>query len=402
MALFAGGTFAYGMSAFFVSLAEEFKWSQAAIGLAFGIRSLESGLAAPLFGVLVDRYGPRRLLFFGMLTAGIGFLLFSRINSLPTFYLTFFLMALGWTPVFSVVSVVAVARWFRKRVSLALGLLAVGTGAGSILLPAVVWLVTDFGWRRASFILGLAVLAICVPLTFVVRDRPEDMGQRPYGAEGTGEPATPEEVRDGQLRGVGDGEYTIGRALRQRDFWFITLVFTATFAMANAVVTFHIPFLLQLDISVATAAWVLSISGIASVTGRAVMGWLGDIADKRYLIAGVIGVQIIALLSLATAHSLGQVMVYGVAFGLGWGGSIPLRNAIVVEHFGRKATGTIQGFSFGISTMISFLSPVFVGRMFDLTGDYRTAYLILAAFLMVTGPLILLVQRQPLGAAPRA
>jgi MFS family permease len=390
------------MSAFFLSLAEEFKWSQAAIGLAFGIRSLESGLVAPLFGILVDHFGPRRLLFFGMLTAGIGFLLFSRINSLPTFYLTFFLMALGWTPVFSVVTVVAVARWFRKRVSLALGLLAVGTGAGSILVPAVVWLVSDFGWRRASFILGIAVLAICVPLTFVVRDRPEDIGQRPYGAEGTGEPPTPDGVRDGPFRGAGNDEYTIGRALRQRDFWFITLVFTATFAMANTVVTFHIPYLLQLGIGVDTAAWVLGISGIASVISRAVLGWLGDILDKRHLIAGVVGMQAICLLSLATAHGLGQVMVYGVAFGLGWGGSVPLRNAIIVEQFGRKATGTIQGVSFGISTMISFLSPVFVGRIFDLTGDYQTAYVILAAFLIVTGPLILLVQRQPLGAASRA
>jgi MFS family permease len=382
------------MTAFFRPLTDEFHWSQAATAVAFGLRSFEAGIAAPLFGFLVDRFGPRRLLLFGMVTAGTAFLLLSRVNSLLSFYLVFLLLSLGWTPSFSVVSVVAVARWFRRRVSLALGLLAVGTGAGSILVPAVVWLVSNFGWRQASIIIGFAVLAVCVPLTLVVRDRPEDLGYLPYGVERVRDPASPEQGKGGTFHGAWDAEHSVGQALRTPDFWFITLVFTAGFAMASSVTTFHIPYLESIGISTVTAAWVLSLSGVASVAGRLVLGWLGDIADKRYLVAGVVGMQVIALVSLATAHSLWQVIVYAVAFGIGWGGSIPLRSAIMVERFGRKALGAIQGASFGITTVVSALSPVFVGRVFDLTQNYRPAFLVLAGFLVVTGPLVLLVRLQ--------
>jgi MFS family permease len=140
---------------------------------------------------------------------------------------------------------------------------------------------------------------------------------------------------------------------------------------------------------------VLSLSGVASVAGRLVFGWLGDFADKRRLVAGVVVLQTIAILALAIADSLPLVIVYAVAFGLGWGGSIPLRSAIILERFGRKAFGTIQGTFFFLATTASTISPIFVGQVFDMTQNYRPAFFALGGFLMVTGPLILLVRLRP-------
>ncbi len=392
IALIGGGNYNYGMTVYFRPLMEEFHWSATTISVAFGLRSMEAGMAAPLFGYLVDRVGPRKLLFLGMVTAGMAFILFSRVNSLPTFYLAFFMLAFGWTPANTVVSVNAVARWFRKRVSLALGLLAVGTGAGATLVPIVAWMVSNYGWRQTSFTVGLIVLAVCVPLSLVVRDWPGDLGYRPYGLEGEGTPGVPHPA-DGKA--LQNSEYSVRRALRTPDFWFITLAFSACFAMANAVTAHHMPYLESIGFDTTSAAWVLSLSGVASVAGRLVFGWLGDFADKRRLVAGVVVLQTIAILALAIADSLPLVIVYAVAFGLGWGGSIPLRSAIILERFGRKAFGTIQGTFFFLATTASTISPIFVGQVFDMTQNYRPAFFALGGFLMVTGPLILLVRLRP-------
>ena len=392
IALIGGGNYNYGMTIYFRPLMNEFHWNAATISIAFGLRSMEAGIAAPLFGYMVDRVGPRKLLVFGMVTAGTAFILFSRVNSLLTFYLAFFLLAFGWTPANTVVSVNAVARWFRKRVSLALGLLAVGTGAGATLVPVVAWGVSNYGWRPASFTVGLIVLAVCVPLSLVVRDWPRDLGYRPYGLEGEGTPGVPHPAG---LEAGERSEYTVRRALRTPDFWFITLAFSACFAMANAVTAHHVPYLETIGFDATSAAWVLSLSGVTSVAGRLLLGWLGDFIDKRLLVAFVIVTQTTAVLALALAHSLEPLIVYAVTFGLGWGGSIPLRSAIILERFGRKAFGTIQGTFFFLATTASTISPIFVGQVFDMTGNYRPAFFALGGFLMVSSPLILLVRLRP-------
>ena len=121
----------------------------------------------------------------------------------------------------------------------------------------------------------------------------------------------------------------------------------------------------------------------------------GDFIDKRLLVAFVIVTQTTAVLALALAHSLEPLIVYAVTFGLGWGGSIPLRSAIILERFGRKAFGTIQGTFFFLATTASTISPIFVGQVFDMTGNYRPAFFALGGFLMVSSPLILLVRLRP-------
>ena len=105
-----GGAFFYGFTAFFNPIAEEFGWSYVAISLAFSIRGFESAILAPIMGIIVDRFGPRRLLLFGIIIVGLAFLLFSRIQSLPSFYIVFVVIAIGSSAASSIVTMTAVAR----------------------------------------------------------------------------------------------------------------------------------------------------------------------------------------------------------------------------------------------------------------------------------------------------
>jgi len=95
VALYVGGVIFYGFTAIFEPIADEFGWSYTQISLAASLRGLEVGLLSPFIGILVDRWGPRKLIFGGAIILGSGFILLSRTGSLGIFYGAFILIAIG-------------------------------------------------------------------------------------------------------------------------------------------------------------------------------------------------------------------------------------------------------------------------------------------------------------------
>ena len=137
VAFYVAGTIFYGFTAFIEPLAGEFGWSYTQISLAASLRGLEMGLLAPFVGILVDRFGSRKLLLSGVLVLGIGLILLGFTQSLAMFYGAFLLIASGAGGCTSVVTMTAVADWFEKNVGKAMGLTASGFGAGGLMVPAI-------------------------------------------------------------------------------------------------------------------------------------------------------------------------------------------------------------------------------------------------------------------------
>lgn len=175
VALYMAGTVFYSFTAFVEPFAEEFGWSYTQISLAFSLRGLEMGIFAPLIGIFIDRYGSRAAMMAGVIIVGFGMILLCLTQSLLTFYGAFLLLGLGAGGCTSVVVMTAVAHWFNKKASLALGLAAAGFGSGGLLVPVIVWMIDTFQWRTTLLILGIAAWGIGVPLSMVVRGKPEQL-----------------------------------------------------------------------------------------------------------------------------------------------------------------------------------------------------------------------------------
>ena len=152
--LYVGGVIYFSFTAFFEPIQQEFGWSYTQISIATSLRGLEMGIFAPIVGFLVDRFGSRKLLLGGSIVIGIGLLILSFTQSLLMFYMSFLFIALGAGGCTSVVTMTAVAIWFRKNVGLALGIMASGFGAGGLIVPLVVFLIDACGWRLTLVILG--------------------------------------------------------------------------------------------------------------------------------------------------------------------------------------------------------------------------------------------------------
>ena len=358
------------------------------------LQRTESGLITPFVGILLNRFGPRRLMIFGVFVTGLGFVLMSRVVSLWQFYGSVALLAVGMSFATFIVIVATTGNWFSRLRSRAMAVLMAASAIGGMAVPIVVLLIDSQGWRDALLYVGIGFWLVGFPAAFVMRWRPEDYGQLPDGDKAS------DTLAPGGRGSRAPRELDIGvrRALRTRFFWQITLAVSLA-QLTTAASLLHIPALVSFGITRQTAGFaVLGISA-ASFVGRLGMGFLGDFVDKRFLIAGSFALMVVGVGLLASVNSSFlslppgiALSLFSIAYGFGFGGMIPVRLAMLPEYFGRRSFGSILGIMSTSSAFFGAAGPLFVGAMFDATGNYRTPFLILCGLLIVSVPLTLTLQ----------
>jgi len=390
ISLYTGGVVFYGFTAIFEPLVDEFGWSYVQISLAASLRGLEAGLLAPLVGMLVDRWGPRRLLFGGLIIISLGLMLLSRTTSLGMFYGAFVLLATGMSTCGATVLMTAVANWFRKKIGIAMGIMICGYGFSGLLVPVMINLVDMYEWRTAIAILAIGLLAVCLPLSLVVRHKPEQYGYQPDGeAENT-------VVLNNSLTQAETAEADIGtrQALKSRTFWHIALALLCQVMILSTVVTHVMPYLSSIGIPREKSGLIAMAIPLASIGGRLGLGWLGDRLDKRRVLAAAFAMMCGGLLCFAFASSeaTGLLVLFLILFGIGYGGSHTLRGSAIREFFGRSNFGAIHGLVIGIMMLGVITGPPLAGWVFDKWGSYQpiwfvfTGLAVAAILLAVTTP----------------
>lgn len=178
------GSVFYGFSTFFNPMINEFGWSRAALSGVFSLSRLEGGLEGLVVGPLIDRFGARKLAFFGIVMTGAGFLALVLVTeNILSLYLIFgILLSLGYNAGFARPADAVAAKWFIRKRSRALSFVTAGGGAGgAVMVPMLAWLITQYGWRPAAVIMGLIMLLLGLPAAFLLRSTPEEKGLLPDG-----------------------------------------------------------------------------------------------------------------------------------------------------------------------------------------------------------------------------
>ena len=401
----SGGFYLYGFSTFFMPLVQEFGWSRVAVSGAFSLSRMEGGILGPVGGFLIDKFGPRKIMILGVIMLGTGFILFSRIDSLITFYLVFILLiAVGITLGTHQACAVAVANWFIRKRGIAISAGMSGVGLGGIIVPMLAWLITQYGWRPTAVITGIILWSIGIPLALVMRHRPEQYGYLPDGD-------SKEESVTGRETGVAETErsslttpakesvitggidFTPRQALRTPAFWLLTLISGLRHLVVSAVVVHQIPFLIGLGISPELAGTMLGSIALISTVGRFGFGWISDMVDKKYVMAICLGLIALGCLILANVQSWWHVIPFIIIYSPGYGGGGTLVHVIRAEYFGRQHFGTIMGLMDLAQVFGVILGPVFAGRVFDVTGSYRLAFITFAVVSAIAMMLILMIRR---------
>lgn len=373
--------------AYAVLLADEFGWSKTVLAGAFALTRVESGILGPLQGWLADRFGPRRVLRTGTVLFGIGFVLFSQVQTLVGFYLSFVILALGSSLGGFATLMVSLVNWFDRHRAKAVAISQMGFALGGFSVPVVIVLLQTFGWRATALISGAIVILVGLPLAQVVRHRPGEVGALPDG----GAPPPPDQRPARALH----RDFTAREAMRTRAFWLISCGHGLALLTVSAVMV-HLALHLTegLGYSLAAAGGVVALMTVFQMVGQLSGGYLGDLLSKRMISAGCMLAHAAGLLLVTFATSWWMVVAFAVLHGIAWGARAPLMVAMRADYFGPTSFGTIMGFSTLIAMLGMSGGPIIAGYLADVSGDYRSGLAVLAG-LAVLGSVAFLAATPP-------
>jgi len=381
IALYTGGAIFYGFTAIFEPIASEFGWSYTQISLAASLRGLEMGLLAPFTGIFVDRWGPRRLIFIGIIITALGLIVLSGTTSLAMFYGAFVLITIGMSCSSMTVLMTTVANWFRHRVGVATGIAVSGFGTGGLLIPVIVRLIELYGWRTTMTIFALGMLVILLPFAFLFRHKPEQYGYLPDGQ--TKSSITPAH-NPGEAKAARP-DVKMRHALQSSTFWLIALAFAYLMMVVGAIATHVMPYLSSIGITRSTAALVATAIPLMSISGRLGLGWLGDKVNRRLVLAVAFAMTGLGLFCFGYIPTAGiwLMVPFVIIFSIGYGGCVALRPSLTRDYFGRLNFGAIFGFIVGLNTLGAIIGPPLAGWVYDNWNSYQSLWFAFASLSLI-------------------
>lgn len=363
-----GARMSFGL--FFKSMQQDFDLSRASLSLVVSLTMLIYGLAQPLVGGLLDRYGPRVVFaFFGTLL-GAGLVGTGMVTKAWQLYLVYGLaLGLGFGGVTFVTVVAMVSRWFVRKRGMAIGIATAGSSVGQFaLVPLATYLLLQYGWRYAQVLMGLLVLATVIPLAiWVMKKDPSQVSCGPDGdplfdrwsnqEEGAKVPAT-----------------RPGAAFGTQTFWKLAGGFFVCGFTSIMVSTHLVPHATDVGHSEVTAAFALALMGGLNFAGVLAIGSASDLVGRRIPLSLVYLTRGLSFLLIILTDQVWALYLFAMVFGLSWMATVPLTSGLVGDTFGPAYLGTIFG-AISLSHQVGAALGSFLGGLsYDLTGSYNSAF----------------------------
>ena len=346
---------------FLLPLEREFGWTRSQVASVYSIYLLVNGGTAALVGMVFDRLGPRWVYGAGTGLLGSAFLLASGVTSLWQFYLCIgVLVGLGVSLNGMVPGSALLARWYRERLSTAIGIAFSATGIGALLLvPLAQTLIGAYDWRTAYRVLGSGLL-IALPVVLLLPWRRFAAGSTDYH-------------REARQKKAGEG-WTPRAALRTSVFWGLASVFFFTAAAMFSVLVQLVAFFIDAGFSPLAGASAFGTIGLLSAVSVMSSGLLSDRFGYRQTVtasfAGT-GAGMLILLAMTFRPSAALLVLFVVLFGLCMGTRGPIVSSVSARYFSGPYVATIYGAIYSANALGAACGSLLGGVLHDLTGGYR-------------------------------
>jgi len=381
---------------FIVPLQHEFGWTTAEISSALSIRFVLFGLMAPFAAALLNRYGLRNVTLAAQLvvaSALVASLAMTKVWQLILLWGVVIGIGTGMTAL--VLGATIAARWFSARRGLVVGILTASVATGQLVfLPLLASLTERFGWRLAlSFIcIMLGVSAFAVAL--LMRDRPADVGLRPFGDNGS-EPLPAPPVGTAPIMTAALG--ALRDASKSSVFWILFATFFICGASTNGLIQVHlIPMCLDFGIPQVEAASLLAAMGVFDFFGTIVSGWLSDRYDNRYLLFWYYGLRGLSLVFLPfTDFSFYGLSLFAMFYGLDWIATVPPTVRLTAQRFGPERANLVFGWIFAGHQLGAGTAAFGAGLSRTWLSSYLPAFFVAGALCVLAALIALTISRHP-------
>ena len=375
---FSGPGQTYNVSVYIDSYIKEFGWSRTTVSSMYSMGTFAAGMLMGLVGKMYDKYGHRKVSI--VVAAGFGGALFfmSTINSVTTLLIGFFLIRFLGQGSMGMIGGTLVPQWFIRRKGRAMSIVSVFGALSMASFPSInIWLITSFGWQNGWRFWMLVLWLVVIPLFYTfIRNKPENLGLHPDNI------SLPDIEMDGASI-VEEVSWTLGEALRTKEFYFVNYITVIPSAIITACVFHQISILGLSGLSPESAAL---ISTVTSMINLPIVLLAGGLADK-YPLHKLMAVSQAILLTMVgvlyVADSMTLVLVYGVMMGVQMSIQAIVRGVVWPEYFGRANLSTIRGVNMMAGVIGSALGPLPFGYAFDVFGGYNEILLVSLLFPLV-------------------
>jgi len=337
-------------------------------------------IASPVSGILIDRYQVRWVMAAGGLWFAAGLWLLSKVTSITQFIAVFAVtLSVATSLATSTAASAVISRWFTVSRGRALGVAAVGTSAGGVLVPKLMaeW-IGDGGWRAALENVALCALVVMLPIVIAtVRGQPADVGM------------DPEPLPEGAVASAADTQaLTIGQILHNRGFWCLGLSLGLLFSTYSAMLSNLTPYVVDLGHNKESAAGLIMTVAIAGFVGKLLFGMAADKFSPKLSLATAQALVIVGFLILALEPAYPMLIVACAFLGLASGGMLPVWGSMMARIFGLLSYGRAMGLMGPVLTVCIMPGYAIAGRLYDTSGSFTV---VLTAFAVVVVAAILLL-----------
>lgn len=372
-------------SVFAVPLAEEFKPTRMVLMLAMTVVSGVSALLSPFLGRILDFISLRLGMALGCLLLVSGFAAISFAQSFNQVLVIYgVLIAPANILIGPLAATVLLSRWFIKRRGAAIGIAIAGIALGGLVFPPLIQFLFDtFGWRMGLRVLGLIILALTLPATALIVNRPADRGLHPDGA------ATDPEAA--QEAGSGKPFSTLA-ILKDPNFWTIAVLVATVTAGLKGMVTNLSPLAIDEGIDPTSAAFLISIYAAMGFIAKLGFAAIADRLNPRALMVFSLVGYAMGTGCMVFAEAGYWMIALGVSFmGFFGGMMIPMESFLIPRVFGRAVVGRVGGLMNLAILSFLLLSPPLFGRIYDMTGSYDAIFMVFTGLALIV--LLVLVPR---------
>ncbi|MBW8785243.1 MAG: MFS transporter [Novosphingobium sp.] len=375
-----------GMGLFMEPLGREFHWSRTLLSSGASIATITTAVLSPFFGILIDRYGSRRLALVGTMLTMAAISAFAFVSGSPLQWMVlWFVFGAMSVSIKSTVWTAAVLGIFTGTRGFALGLTLAGTAISQTLVPPLGnFLITHYGWRTAYVSLGIGwgvpTLILCTLFFYDAHDRARAAvarGEAPQTATVLPGLTVPQAWRDWALWRVGISN-------------FVVMVLTIGLAI-------HLfPILTAAGVSRGTAAWLTSLGGIAGIAGKLITGALLDRFRPNWIGGVTLGATALTFLLLINGVRSPPLIVCAMLVnGYAAGTKTQITGYLTASYGGMRNFGVIYGTMAALMAAASGMGPLVAGAVYDRFGGYGPFLVGGAIGCALCGLLIISLPRYP-------
>lgn len=371
LTLAVGGSTNGSFSIFYVAMLKEFHWSRADTAGAFSLSMIVFSLCGPFVGWLIDRFGTRKVMPFGVIVLTIGILSSSFISSLWQLYLFYgVLMAAGITHIGFIPNVLIISNWFFRHRALAMGIANAGRGTGAlILLPLIQYAIQKAGWRHAYLFLGTFVFIILLPLLAIFqRGHPQDKGLSRLGDSDT----TSHAVENSKIVTVGP---SLTEAMRTYRFWTLGILGIISGTSFSGLFVHAVAYMGDIGYPAFFAATIFGLAGACRSGGGIVGGFFSDRygRESAFTVFSILTFAGTTSLIFAKPETAFLIYAFAIMHGLGSGATGTISSSLQADIFQGKSFGLIFGFIQTATGIGAALGPWLTGLIYDTWGTYLPA-----------------------------